>query len=79
MDKLNRKLSQNNAKYRYELGGASVQMVRLDTGLDAPKEDSDIQKKDDSQTPEPNQNQSRSEFWNKKIYIITFVGLFLLL
>ena len=76
VDKLNYRLSQNNAKYRYELGGEAVQMVELGTGLDVPKEDSSIQKQDDNQPPE-HQNQSRSEFWNRKHYIIAVVILVL--
>ena len=75
VDKLNHRLSQNNAKYHYKLDGEAVQMVRLDTGLDVRKEDSSIQKKDDNQPPEHHQNQSRSESWNRKSYIIAVVAV----
>lgn len=76
VDILNRSLDQGNAKYRYELSGESIQMVGLDTELDVPKQESgDIQEPDDSQTPEHHRDQSHSEFWNKKNYIITRVGL----
>ena len=88
MDKLNYRLSQHNAKYRYELRGESVQMVRVNTGLDVPKEKSDIQKQDNNQPPErqkknnnqssePHQNQSHSEIWNRRNYIIAVVLLIL--
>ena len=73
VDILNYKLSQNKAKYRYELDGKFVQMVRLDTRSDVPKEDSGIEKKDDNQTPEHNHLQSRSEIWGRKNYILGFV------
>ena len=73
VDILNRRLAQSNAKYRYELSGESVQMVRLDTGLNAPKQDSGIQEKDDNQPPEHNHIQSRSEIWGRKNYILGFV------
>ena len=80
VDKLNHRLSQNNAKCHYKLDGETVQMVKLDTGLDVPEEhssiekkDSGIQKKNDNQKPEHHQNQSRSESWNRKNYIIAVV------
>ncbi len=73
VDILNYRLSQNKAKYRYELDSKFVQMVRFDTQLDVPKEDSDIEKKDDNQTPEHNHIQSRSEIWARKTYILGFV------
>ena len=75
VERINHILSQNNAKYRYDLGGESVQMVRQDTRLDMPKEDSDIQEPDDNQIPERHQNQSRSESWNRKGYRIAVVGV----
>ncbi|RKU25499.1 hypothetical protein C6497_15600 [Candidatus Poribacteria bacterium] len=71
LEKLNHRLSQNNAKYRYEMDEESVQIVRFDNGLDVPKDDSSIQEKDNNQTPEHPHNQSRSEFWSKKNYIIS--------
>ena len=77
VDILNHRLSQNKAKYRYELDGKSVQMVRLDTQSEAPKEDSGIEKKDDNQTPEHNHIPSRSEIWARKNYILGF-GVFVL-
>ena len=61
MDKLNYRLSQHNAKYRYELRGEAVQMVRHDTGLGVPEEESDIQETDDHQTPKRHQNQKESD------------------
>ena len=73
VDILNDRLSQNKAKYRYELDGEFVQMVRLDTRSDVPKEDSSIEKKNDNQTPEHNHVQSRSEFWGRKNYILGLV------
>lgn len=73
VDILNYRLSQNKAKYRYELDGKFVQMVRLDTRLDVPKEDSGIEKKDDNQTPEHNHIQSPSEIWGRKNYKLGFV------
>jgi hypothetical protein len=75
VDILNDRLSQNKAKYRYELDGKFVQMVGLDTRSDVPKEDSRIEKKDDNQTSEHNHVQSRSESWARKTYILTFVGV----
>ena len=77
VDMLNCRLSQNKAKYRYQLDSEFIQMVKVDTELDVPKEDSSIEKKDNTQTPEHHQNQSRSEFWNRKLYIITFVAVIL--
>ena len=84
VDMLNHRLSQSNVKFRYELRGESVQMVKLDTGLDVPKEDrgiqkedSGVEKKDNNQPSEHHQNQSRSESWNRKIYIYTFVMVIL--
>jgi hypothetical protein len=73
VDILNYRLSQNKAKYRYELDSKFVQMVRLDTRSDVPKEDSSIEKKDDNQTPEHNHIQSRSESWGRKTYILSSV------
>ena len=73
VDILNYRLSQNKAKYCYELDGKFVQMVRLDTRSDVPKEDSSIEKKNDNQTPEHNHVQSRSEFWGRKTYILSCV------
>ena len=73
VDILNYRLSQNKAKYRYELDGKFVQMVSLDTRSDVPKEDSGIEKKDDNQTPEHNHIQSPSEIWGRKNYILGFV------
>ena len=84
VDILNYRLSQNDAKYRYELDGKFVQMVRLDTGLDGPKQDSSIQKensgiqkKDNNQTPAHHQNQGRSEIWNRRNYILMFLAVIL--
>lgn len=73
VDILNYRLSQNKAKYRYELDGKFVQMVRLDTRSDVSKEDSSIEKKNDNQIPEHNHVQSRSEFWGRKNYILGLV------
>ena len=84
VDKLNHRLSQHSTKYRYKLSGESVQMVRVDTGLDVPKEENGIEKKGDNQPPERqkknnnqppehHQNQNRSEFWNKKHYVIAVI------
>ena len=70
---LNYRLSQNKAKYRYELDSELVQMVRLDTQSEVPKEDSGIEKKDDNQTPEHNHIQSRSEIWNRRNFILCLV------
>lgn len=75
VDILNYRLSQNKAKYCYELDGKFVQMVRLDTRSDVPKEDSSIEKKNDNQTPEHNHVQSRSDSWGRKNYIIGCVGV----
>ena len=69
--KLNYRLSQNNAKYRYESG----KMVRVNGGPELPEEDNHIQEPDDNHTQEHQQNKNRSEFWNRKIYIITLVGV----
>lgn len=84
VDILNHRLAQSSAKYRYELSGESVQMVKLDTGLDVPKqgssiqkENSGIQKKDDNQTPAHHQNQGRSEIWNRRNYILMFLAVIL--
>ena len=60
VDKLNHRLSQSNFKHHYELSGESIQMIGSDTGLEAPEEDSSIQKKDDNQTPVHHQNQEDS-------------------
>ena len=90
VDILNYRLSQNKSEYRYKLDGNFVQMVRVDTGLDVPEENSGTQEPDDTQTlkknssiqetdanqkPKDHQNQSRSEFWNKRSYRITVVGV----
>ena len=77
VNKLNRRLSEHKVKYRYKLDGESVQMVRQDTQLDVPKEDSDIQQPDDNQPPEHHQNQSLTEFWNKKSYRIAVIVVIL--
>ena len=73
VDILNYRLSQNKAKYRYELDSKLVQMVRLDTQSEVPKEDSSIEKKDDNQTPEHNHIQSRSKIWNRRNFILCLV------
>lgn len=82
VDILNHRLAQSNAKYRYKLRGESVQMVKLDTGLDVPKQESNIQKEnsgiqepDDNQTSRHHRDQGHSEFWNRKTYTITVVGV----
>lgn len=75
LDLLNHRLCQNNARYRYELGDESVEMVRLDTGLEVSKKDSGIQKQDDNQTPEHHRKKSRSEFWKRKNYMIAVVAV----
>ena len=84
VDILNHRLAQSNAKYRYELSGESLQMVGLDTGLDAPKQNSgvqkengDIQESDDNQTPKHHQKRSRRKYWdwkNRKVEYV-LVGL----
>lgn len=77
VDLLNHRLFQNNAKCRYDLGSGFVQMVNLDPGSDVPEEDSGIQKQDNNQPSEHHQDQSRSESWNRKHYIIAVVILVL--
>ena len=79
VDILNDKLSENTAKYRYELNGESVQMVRHDTGLDVPEESSGIQEHDENQAPEHHQKRNLGESLNRKSYIIAFVGLIFLI
>ena len=73
VDIINYRLSQHNAKYCYKLDGDSVQMVRLDTGLDVPEGNSDTQEPDNNQPAEHHQNQNRSEFWNRKHYVIAVI------
>ena len=75
VDILNYRLSQNDAKYRYELGGGFVQMVRFDTGLDVPEENKGVQEPNDNQIPERYQNQSRIEFWNERSYRIAVAAV----
>ena len=89
VDTLNHRLAQSNVKCSYKLNRNSVQMVRLDTGLDTSKkesniqeengniqeENSDIQEPKDNQTPKHHQNQSRGEFWNRKTFVFTVVGV----
>ena len=60
VDELNRILAQNDAKYRYNLHGESVQMVMFDSILEL-IEDSDIQEPDDNQIQEHHQNQEDSD------------------
>ena len=43
------------------------------------KEDSNVQEPDDHQAPEHHQNQNRSEFWNRRNYIIAIVALVFLI
>ena len=69
--KLNYRLSQNNAKYRYESG----KMVRVNGGPELPEEDNHIQEPDDNHTQEHHQNKNRSEFWNRRNYILMFVAV----
>ena len=93
VDILNRRLSQHNAKYRYDLGSGFVQMVSLDTGSDVPEENNDIQEPTehhqnqedseiqphDNQIQKHHQSQSRSELWNRRNCIIAFVALVFIL
>ena len=71
VDILNYRLSQNNAKYRYESG----KMVRVNGGPELPEEDNHIQEPDDNHTQEHHQNKNRSEFWNRRNYILMFVAV----
>ena len=70
VDDINNRIRQNNSKYCYKLDGESVKMVRQDTGLEVPKEESGIQETDDNQNTEHHQDKSRSEIWNRRHYII---------
>ena len=71
VDDINDRILKNNSKCLFNMEGESVQLVRLDTGLDVPEET------DNNQPPEHHQNQSRSEVWNKRNYIIAVVLLIL--
>ena len=77
VDILNHRLSQNNAKYCYDLSSGFVRMVSLDTGSDVPKGNNSIQEPNDNQSPEHHQNQSRTELWNRRNFIIGASVLFL--
>ena len=61
VDRLNYRLSQHNAKYRYKLDGEAIEMVGLGTGLDAPEGNNDIQGQNDNQIQEHDQNQKDSD------------------
>ena len=79
MDDINDRILKNNSKCLYNLEGESIQLVRLDTGLDVPEGHNSIQEPNDNQTPEHHQNQSRSEILNRRNYIIAVVGLIFLI
>ena len=72
IEKLNHKLSQNNTKYRYEAG----KIVRIDGGSELGEEDNYVQEPEDNHTKEHHQDQSRSEFWNRKSHTIAVLVLF---
>ena len=57
VDDINDRILKNNSKCLYTLEGESVQLFRLDTGLDVPEKNNDIQGQNDNQTPEHDQSQ----------------------
>ena len=71
---INYKLSQNNTEYSCKLNDGFVQIVRLDTRLDVPEENIDMQKSDGNQATGHHQDQSRSEFWNRKSHRIAIAS-----
>ena len=75
VDDINDRILKNNSKCLYNLEGESIQLVRLDTGLDVPEGHNSIQEPNDNQIQEHHQNQSRSEFWNKRNFIIAVIAL----
>ena len=75
VDDINDRILKNNSKCLYNLEGESIQLVRLDTGLDVAEGHNSIQEPNDNQIQEHHQNQSRSEFWNKRNFIIAVIAL----
>ena len=61
VDDINDRILKNNSKCLYTLERASIQLVRLDTGLDVPEKNNDIQGQNDNQTPAHDQNQKDSD------------------
>ena len=79
VDDINDRILKNNSKCLYNMKGESVHLVRLDTGSDVPEEESGIQENDDKPPKKLHQNQNRSEFWNRRNYIIAIVALIFLI
>ena len=71
MAKLNHRLLQNNAKYRYESG----KLIPIDEGLDMSENGNDTKEPDSNRAKEHNQNQSYSESLDWKSYKIGVWGL----
>ena len=69
--RLNHRLSQNNAKYRYESG----KMIRIDGGLDMSENGNDTKEPDSNRAKERDQSQSHSESLDWKSYKIGVWGL----
>ena len=61
VDDINDRILKNNSKCLYSLKGESVQLIRLNTGLDVPEEESGIQENDDKQNPELHQKKQESD------------------
>ena len=77
VDDINDRILKNNSKSLYTLESESVQLVRLDTRLDVPEEESGIQETDDNQNTEHHQKRSRGKSWdwrNRKVEY-TLLGL----